>query len=103
MIDVKSGENQAAPALSPNRDAHASRGSLHLAASGAERLNARGGMVRPGNARRVPVKREPRHRETGSDRDRRPATDGCVMSVLSGAQSQRHKATRTTPARRKAG
>jgi len=32
---------------------------LHLAASGAESINARGETVRPGTAGRVPLKREP--------------------------------------------
>jgi hypothetical protein len=49
MLDAKSSENQAA----------------YLAASGVERLNARGGTLRPGLARRVPVKREPGTVETG--------------------------------------
>jgi hypothetical protein len=61
MIDVKSGETQAAHALSPDRDAHAGRGLLNLAPSG-------GGEA----------KRPWRDGKTW----RRPATDGCVVSEL---------------------
>ncbi|HMH93327.1 MAG TPA: IS607 family element RNA-guided endonuclease TnpB [Streptosporangiaceae bacterium] len=42
-----------------DRDVNAARNLLSLAASGAERLNACGGTVRPGLAGRVPVKQEP--------------------------------------------
>jgi putative transposase len=42
-----------------DRDENAARNLLALAASGAERLNAWGGTVRPGYAGRVPVKQEP--------------------------------------------
>jgi len=42
-----------------DRDENAARNLLALAASGAERLNACGGTVRPGHAGRVPVKQEP--------------------------------------------
>ena len=48
-----------------DRDANAARNLLHLAASGAESLNACGGTVRPGHARRVPVKQEPGARHRG--------------------------------------
>lgn len=42
-----------------DRDVNAARNLLSLAASGAERLNACGGTVRPGLARLDPVKQEP--------------------------------------------
>ena len=42
-----------------DRDVNAARNLLNLAASGAERLNACGGTVRPGPAGHVPVKQEP--------------------------------------------
>jgi putative transposase len=42
-----------------DRDLNAARNLLDLAASGAERLNACGGTIRPGPAGRVPVKQEP--------------------------------------------
>ena len=42
-----------------DRDVNAARNLLKLAASGAERVNACGGTVRPGPAGRVPVKQEP--------------------------------------------
>jgi len=42
-----------------DRDVNAARNLLGLAASGAESENARGGTVRPGSARRVPVNQEP--------------------------------------------
>ena len=42
-----------------DRDENAARNLRDLAASGAERLNACGGTVRPGHAGRVPLKQEP--------------------------------------------
>jgi putative transposase len=42
-----------------DRDVNAARNLLKFAASGAERLNARGGTVRPRHARQVPVRQEP--------------------------------------------
>lgn len=42
-----------------DRDLNAARNLLKLAASGAERINACGGMARPGAAGRIPVKQEP--------------------------------------------
>ncbi len=45
--------------LALDRDLNAARNLLALAASGAERLNACGGTIRPGSAGRVPVKQEP--------------------------------------------
>ena len=48
-----------------DRDANAARNLLHLAASGAESLNACGGTVRPGHARHDPVKQEPGARQRG--------------------------------------
>jgi putative transposase len=42
-----------------DRDVNAARNLLKLAASGAERINACGGTVRPGAAGHVPVKQEP--------------------------------------------
>jgi putative transposase len=59
-----------------DRDVNAARNLLNLAASGAERLNACGGTVRPGHARVIPVNQEP-GAARGQDRDRRPTTDGC--------------------------
>lgn len=60
MVYVKSSESQAALALLPIMAVNAARGLLwYLAGSGPESLNARGGIVRPGPARHVPVKREP--------------------------------------------
>jgi putative transposase len=46
-----------------DRDVNAARNLLSLAASGAERLNARGAAVRPGPAGRAAVKREPGTRQ----------------------------------------
>jgi putative transposase len=51
--------------LVEDRDVNAARNLLHLAASGAESLNARGGTVRPGFAGRVPVNLEPGARKRG--------------------------------------
>jgi putative transposase len=48
-----------------DRDVNAARNLLQLAASGAERVNARGGTVRPRPARQVPGKREPGTVQTG--------------------------------------
>jgi putative transposase len=48
-----------------DRDVNAARNLLRLAASGAERVNACGGTVRPGVAGRVPVKQEPGTRKRG--------------------------------------
>jgi putative transposase len=45
--------------LATDRDENAARNLLNLAASGAERLNACGGTVRPGFAGHVPVNQEP--------------------------------------------
>jgi putative transposase len=42
-----------------DRDVNAARNLLHLAASGAESLNAREGTVRPRTARRAPPNLEP--------------------------------------------
>jgi putative transposase len=42
-----------------DRDTNAAQNLLHLAASGAERLNACGGYVRPGTAGRRPLNQEP--------------------------------------------
>jgi len=42
-----------------DRDVNAARNLLSLAASGAERLNARGAAVRPGPAGHAALKREP--------------------------------------------
>ena len=42
-----------------DRDVNAARNLLSLAASGAERLNARGAAVRPGTAGHSAIKREP--------------------------------------------
>ncbi|MCW2929160.1 MAG: hypothetical protein JWM19_122, partial [Actinomycetia bacterium] len=47
------------------RDVNAARNLLKLAASGAERVNACGGTVRPGLAGHVPVKQEPGARQRG--------------------------------------
>jgi putative transposase len=50
-----------------DRDVNAARNLLHLAASGAERLNACGGYVRPGTAGPQPLNQEPgtAHAKTG--------------------------------------
>jgi len=48
-----------------DRDVNAARNLLSLAASGAERLNARGAAVRPGPARHAVMKREPGTRKRG--------------------------------------
>ena len=45
--------------LALDRDVNAARNLLYLAASGAERLNACGGTVRPGSAGHVPLNQEP--------------------------------------------
>jgi putative transposase len=45
--------------LVTDRDVNAARNLLHLAVSGTESRNARGGTVRPGLPGRVPVKQEP--------------------------------------------
>jgi putative transposase len=45
--------------LALDRDLNAARNLLHLAASGAESLNACGGTVSPGQAGHVPMKQEP--------------------------------------------
>jgi putative transposase len=58
-----------------DRDVNAARNLLQLAASGAERINACEGTVRPGLARQGPVKQEPGTR-LGQDRDRRLVRDG---------------------------
>jgi transposase len=42
-----------------DRDINAARNLLNLAASGAERLNACGGMIGPGEAGRIPLNQEP--------------------------------------------
>jgi putative transposase len=46
-----------------DRDVNAAQNLLYLAASGADRLNACGGTVRPRGTRRVPVKQEPGTRQ----------------------------------------
>jgi putative transposase len=51
--------------LAEDRDVNAARNLLLLAASGAERLNARGAAVRPGPAGHAAVKREPGTRKRG--------------------------------------
>jgi putative transposase len=51
--------------LSLDRDVNAARNLLSLAASGAERRNARGGTVRPGPAGRDPANLEPGTRTRG--------------------------------------
>jgi putative transposase len=48
-----------------DRDVNAARNLLHLAASGAESVNACGGHVRPGTAGRRPVKQEPGTADAG--------------------------------------
>jgi len=51
--------------LVEDRDVNAARNLLLLAASGAERLNARRAAVRPGLAGRAVLKREPGTRKRG--------------------------------------
>jgi putative transposase len=63
-----------------DRDVNAARNLLHLAASGAERLNACGGTVGPGTVGHVPSNQEPGTRK-GSDRDRPKATRDRVTSA----------------------
>jgi putative transposase len=48
-----------------DRDINAARNLLNLAASGAERVNACGGMARPRTARHVPVNQEPGTADAG--------------------------------------
>ena len=67
--------------LAIDRDVNAARNLLQLAASGAESLNAREGMVRPRPARHAPPNLEPGTLARGQDRDRRPATGGSGMSA----------------------
>jgi len=60
-----------------DRDVNAARNLLHLAASGAESLNARGAAVRPGPAGHAVLKREPGTR-TGARPGPPPSQrDGC--------------------------
>ena len=54
--------------LALDRDMNAAVNLLKLVASGAERVNARGGTVRPGPAGRVPAKREPGTAQAGKTR-----------------------------------
>ena len=49
-----------------DRDVNAARNLLNLAASGAERLTARGGTVRPGTAGHFPLKQEPGTAQAGN-------------------------------------
>ena len=56
-----------------DRDVNAARNLLGLAASGAESINACGGLVRPGLAGHRPGETGTRHRACGQDRDRRAA------------------------------
>jgi putative transposase len=51
--------------LACDRDVNAARNLLQLAASGAERITACGGTVRPGHAGHVPVKQEPGTADAG--------------------------------------
>jgi putative transposase len=51
-----------------DRDVNAARNLLSLAASGAERLNARGAVVRPGPAGHAVLKREPGTRPARRDK-----------------------------------
>jgi putative transposase len=48
-----------------DRDVNAAANLLKLAASGAERINACGGMVRPSLTGRVPAKQEPGTAQAG--------------------------------------
>ncbi len=65
--------------LVTDRDVNAARNLLNLAASGAESLNAREGVLRPRAAR--PAEPGTRHLARGQDRDRRPARDGSGMNA----------------------
>ena len=61
-----------------DRDVNAAANLLRLAASGAERVNACGGTVRPGAAGRVPVKQEPGTARAVGARDRPEAYHGAA-------------------------
>jgi putative transposase len=65
-----------------DRDVNAALNLLMLAASGAESLNARGGVVRPRTARHALPNLEPGTPHGGQDRDRRPATGGCGVGAF---------------------
>jgi putative transposase len=68
--------------LVADRDVNAARNLLHLAASGAESLNAREGTPRPRLARAAgPAEPGTRHPHRGQDRDRRSARDGGGMNA----------------------
>ena len=63
-----------------DRDVNAARNLLNLAASGAERLNACGGTVRPGLAGHVPVKQEPGTASAGQT-GTASSQDGAAVAV----------------------
>jgi putative transposase len=63
-----------------DRDVNAAVNLLKLAASGAERVTARGGTVRPGPAGRVPAKQEPGTAQAGKTGTATRQTGGCDMS-----------------------
>ena len=63
--------------LVTGRDVNAAANLLHLAASGAESINACGETVRPGLAGQVPVETGTRRCACRSDRDRQRETAGC--------------------------
>ena len=62
--------------IAEDRDVNAARNLLSLAASGAERLNARGAGVRPGPAGHAVLKREPGTRRRGGARPGPPPRKG---------------------------
>jgi putative transposase len=68
--------------LELDRDVNAARNLLDLAASGAERLTACGGTVRPGTAGHVPVKQEPGTVHAGKPGTAagQPAAAGCELA-----------------------
>jgi putative transposase len=66
-----------------DRDENAARNLLALAASGAERLNARGGTVRPGLAGQSPLKQEPGNADTGQTGTVSGQTAGCRTGAYS--------------------
>jgi putative transposase len=75
------------------RDVNAARNLLGLAASGAERVNACGGDMRPGLAGLTPAKQEPGAAPGVDDRDRRRASGGrpepCSHSITAGVTGAR--------------
>ena len=76
--------------LELDRDINAARNLLDLAASGAERLNACGGTVRPGSAGHVPMNQEPGAAHAGKTgtvpRQHGTAASGLTHALLSATE-----------------